>query len=84
MRRVYPEPMSVHSRRSAGVFSGLKAVNVAVGVVAAWAGHIEIAILIDWFVQGAKFPVEASASVAAQTADPVNGNNSATVSVTKG
>ena len=41
-------------------------------------------IFIDWFVQGGgKFPIEATASVAAQTVDPVAGNNSQTSSVGK-
>jgi uncharacterized repeat protein (TIGR01451 family) len=48
------------------------------------AGSPTRTILIDWFVQGAKFPVVASASVAAQTSDPATANNSATVSVAKG
>jgi uncharacterized repeat protein (TIGR01451 family) len=48
------------------------------------AGSPTRTIFIDWFVQGSKFPVIASASVASPTPDPVAGNNSATVSVAKG
>lgn len=48
------------------------------------AGSPTRTILVDWFVQGAKFPIVASASVAAQTADPVAGNNSGSASVDKG
>lgn len=40
-------------------------------------------ILIDWFVQGSKFPIVASASVASPTPDPVTSNNSASFSVGK-
>jgi uncharacterized repeat protein (TIGR01451 family) len=47
------------------------------------AGSPTRTILVDWFVQGAKFPIIASASVAALTPDPVPGNNTATVSVGK-
>lgn len=48
------------------------------------AGSPTRTIFIDWFVQGSKFPVVATASVASPTPDPVLGNNSATVSVAKG
>jgi uncharacterized repeat protein (TIGR01451 family) len=40
-------------------------------------------IFIDWFVQGAKFPVDASASVTSATPDPNLANNSASFTVTK-
>jgi uncharacterized repeat protein (TIGR01451 family) len=40
-------------------------------------------IFIDWFVQGSKFPVVASASVTSSTPDPVAANNSASFTVTK-
>ena len=40
-------------------------------------------ILVDWFVQGSKFPIVASASVASATPDPVAANNSASSSVGK-
>ena len=46
------------------------------------AGSPTRTIFVDWFVQGSKFPVVVTASVAS-TPDPVAANNSATVTVTK-
>ncbi len=40
-------------------------------------------IFIDWFVQGSKFPIVASATVGPTATDPVLGNNSASSSVGK-
>ena len=47
------------------------------------AGSPTRTIFVDWFVQGSKFPVVVTASVASPTPDPVAANNSATVTVTK-
>ena len=40
-------------------------------------------IFFDWFIQGSKFPVTTTASVASSTPDPVAANNSETLVVTK-